>query len=46
VEVLDVRLVQVQLGHGGRDLGIREDADLRPLGEEALDLFEFLQFHY
>ena len=28
------------------DLGEREHADLLALGDEALDLFEFLKFHY
>ena len=27
------------------DLGVRQDAELLALGEESLDLFEFLQVH-
>ena len=46
MELLDVGLVEVDLGHGGRDLGEGEDAHLLPLEEQALDLLEFLQIHY
>ena len=46
MQLLDVGLVQVELGHRGGDLGVGEHADLLPLGEQALDLFEFLQIHY
>ena len=44
VQLLDVGLVEVELGDRRRDLGEGEDAGLRALGEQALDLFEFLQF--
>ena len=46
VQLLDVGLVEVQLGDGGGDLGVREHADLLALVDEALDLFEFLKFRY
>ena len=45
VQLLDVGLVEVQLGDRGRDLGVREHADLRPAGDESLDLFEFLKVY-
>ena len=46
VEVLDVGLVEVDLGQGRRDLGVGQDAGLRALRDEELDLLEFLQFSY
>ena len=46
VQLLDVGLVEVDLLHGDRDLGEREDADLLALEDQALDLFEFLQINY
>ena len=46
VQLLDVGLVEVQLGDGVGDLGEREHAHLLAPGDEALDLFEFLKFHY
>jgi len=45
LELFDVRLVEVELRHGGRDLGVREDTELLPPAEKALDLFEFLQLY-
>jgi hypothetical protein len=42
VELLDVGLVEVQLGRRGRDLGKREYAYLLTLGQQRLDLVEFL----
>src|SRR3954447_15009376 len=45
VELLDVRLVEVDLGDGGLDLGERQDAHLLPLQEQSLDLFELLQIY-
>src|SRR3954452_1891604 len=42
VELLDVSLVEIDLGHGGGDLGVRQHAGLRPLRDQSLDLFEFL----
>ena len=44
--ILDVRLVEVDLGDRGGDLGEGQDSDLLPLEEQALHLFEFLQLHY
>src|SRR5205085_2897540 len=46
VKLFDVRLVEIELGDGGCDFGVREDAKLLPPGQESLDLFEFLQFRY
>ena len=46
VQLLDVGLVEVELGDGVGDLGVREHADLLALGQQALDLFEFLKFGY
>ena len=46
VQLLDVGLVEIQLGDGVSDLGEREHAHLLAPGHEALDLFEFLKFHY
>src|SRR5215207_6168841 len=45
VELLDVRLVEIDLGDGGLDLGKRQDAHLLPLQEQTLDLFELLQIY-
>ena len=42
MQLLDVGLVEVHLGHGRRDLGEREDADLLTLEDQPLDFFEFL----
>src|SRR5947209_241187 len=44
-QLLEVGLVEVELARGLRDLGVREDAELLTLGEESLDLFEFLQLY-
>ena len=44
VQLLDVGLVQVELGHCALDLGVGEHADLLALGEQALDLFQLLKF--
>ena len=46
MQLLDVGLVEVELGDGRGDLGERQHADLLTLGQQALDLFEFLKFHY
>src|SRR3954468_24813912 len=46
VQLFDVGLVEVELGDRVRDLGVREHADLLPLGNQALDLFELLHFDY
>ena len=46
MQLLDVGLVEIELGDRGGDLGVREHADLLALGQEALDLFELLQFDY
>src|SRR4051794_23195450 len=45
VELLEVGLVEVQLTRGLLDLGMREHAELLTLGQQALDLFEFLQLY-
>ena len=46
VQLFDVGLVEIELGDRVGDLGVREHADLLALGQEALDLFELLQFDY
>src|SRR4051794_31159869 len=46
VQLLDVRLVQIDLGDRRGDLRERQDAQLLPLQEQALDFFEFLQVDY
>ena len=46
VELLDVGLVQIEVGGGGGYLRVSEDPDLLPLGEQVLDLFELLQFDH
>ena len=45
MQLLDVGLVEVELGDRAGDLGVGEHAELLAL-DEALDLFEFLQFRY
>src|SRR5690349_11647445 len=45
VQLLDVRLVDIDFRERGRDLGEREDAHLLTLEDQALDFFEFLQIH-
>ncbi len=46
MQVLDVGLVEIELADRGRDLGVRQDAELRAAVDKALDLFEFLKFSY
>ena len=46
LELLDLGVVEVQLGDGGGDLAVGEDTELLSLGDQALDLFEFLEFRY
>src|SRR5215217_222220 len=46
VQLLDVGLVEIELGDRVGDLGVREHADLLALRHQALDLFELLHFHY
>ena len=46
VELLEVGLVHVELGDRALDLGVAEHADLLALRDQALDLFELLQFCY
>ena len=42
VQLLEIGLVDVDLGHRRGDLGERQDTHLVPLEEQALDFFEFL----
>ena len=44
MQLLDVGLVDVEPGRGRRDLSVREYTDPLALGNQALYLFEFLQF--
>ena len=46
MQILDVGLVQVDLGNGVGDLGERQHAGDLAARQEALDLLEFLQFNY
>ena len=46
MQLLDVGLVQIELGYGAGDLGVRQHAELLAPVDESLDLFEFLQFRY
>ena len=46
VQLLDVGLVQVELGHRLGDLRVGEHADLLALGQQALDLIQLLQLDY
>ena len=46
MQLLDVGLVEIELGDRAGDLGVGQDAELLPAVDEALDLFEFLQFRY
>ena len=46
VQLLDVGFVEVELGRGGRDLGVCEHADLLPASDQTLDLFKLLKFRY
>jgi hypothetical protein len=46
MQLFYVSLVQIELAHSRRDLGIGEDAELLATVHQALDLFEFLQFRY
>ena len=43
VQLLDVRVLEVELDSGGRDLGVREHADLKPACDQALDLLKLLK---
>ena len=46
VQFLYVRLIEIQFRDCAVDLGESEDAELRAAVDEALDLFELLQFRY
>ncbi len=46
VQLLDVGVVEVELGRGGRNLGVGQHADLLAACDQTLDLFKLLQFHY
>ena len=46
MQLFDVGLVEIDLGHRASDLGVREHAGQLALCHKALDLFEFLQFDY
>ena len=46
VQLFEIGLVEVHLGHRERDLGEGQDAHLLPLQEQPLHLFEFLQINY
>ena len=46
MQLLDVRLVEVDLLDRDRDLGEGQDAHLLALEDQTLHLFEFLQINY
>ena len=46
MQLLDVGFLKAELGRGGRDLDVREHADLQPARDQTLDLFQLLQFRY
>src|SRR3954465_5257446 len=46
VQILDVGLVEIDLGERPGDLRVGQHARRRALGDEELYLLEFLQFHY
>ena len=46
VEVLDVGLVELDLGHGGGDVAEGEHAELLALGDQRLYFFKFLDLRY
>ena len=46
MELFDVGLVEVELGHRLGDLRVGEDPHLLALGEQALDLIQLLQLDY
>ena len=46
VQLLDVGFVEVELGRGGRDLGVCQHADLLAACDQTLDLFKLLKFRY
>ena len=43
MQLLDVSLLDGELGRGGRDLGVREHANLLPASDQTLDLFKLLK---
>ena len=43
VQLLDVGVLEAELGRGGRDLGVCEHADLQPACDQTLDLFKLLK---
>src|SRR3954468_9310272 len=46
VEVLDVRFVELDLGHSGGDVAEGEDAQLMAPGDQSLYFFKFLDLSY
>ena len=46
VQFFDVCLVEIELGYRRRNVGVGKNAQLLTAVDEALDLFEFLQFRY
>ena len=44
VQLLDVGVLEAELGRGGRNLGVRDHADLQPASDQRLDLFQLLKF--
>ncbi len=46
VQLFDVRLVEIELGHRLGYLRVGENAHLLPLGQQTLDLVQLLQLDY
>jgi hypothetical protein len=46
MQILDIAFLEAELGRCGRDLDVCEHADLLPPGDQTLDLFKLLKFHY
>jgi hypothetical protein len=46
VQLLDLGFVEADLGRGGRDLGVCEQAELLAACDQTLDLFKLLKFRY
>jgi hypothetical protein len=43
-QLLDVGVLEPELGRGGRDLGVGEHAELQPARDQTLDLFKLSKF--
>ena len=46
MQLLDLGVLEVELGRSGRDLRVREHANLLAASDQTLDLFKLLKFGY